>query len=120
MANVLQWRVGENMGLSAKYKQITKHPAKNKTYVGYCHSNQHKGFITVDVLKYHQCVCKPIVDENGNTVTRVCPSLEKLEHLYWKNQDNAKIARRINKAANKLNIPKHKINELLKKYNYNE
>lgn len=53
-------------------KLIMKVPAKNKTYVGYCSNESHKGYVTVEIIKQHKCD------------TRQCRFFKKFEeHQYW-------------------------------------
>lgn len=87
--------MGRSVTRSGKYKRITKTPAQNKTYVGYCHSPQHKGYITAKILKAHQCTYKEIKDADGNVSMRPCPCLEKYEHVYWRDKERSHLLRKL-------------------------
>lgn len=52
--------------------KIMGRPSNNKSYVGYCHNIQHKGWITLPILVEHDCLGKE------------CSLFEKcLDHPLW-------------------------------------
>ena len=109
------------MGKRSKTKQIMRSPSKNKTYIGYCHSERHKGFLTSELVKEHQCTNQGYIDESGEKLYRVCPRLEKFEEAaYWKKKERAKMMRRLQKEAAEHNISSAILNDAARKYNYNE
>ena len=95
-------------------------PAKNKSYVGYCYSPQHKGYITAAILKAHNCTCKPITDEHGNTVIKECPALQKLEHPYWTEKEHIRILRKLKKQIKGTTITERDLKDLCVKYDWDE
>lgn len=105
---------------NGKYKKITRTAAKNKTYVGYCYSPQHKGYLTADVLKYHHCAYKAIKDENGNVTMRECPALQKLEHPYWKEKEHAKLLRKFKKLIKGTSLTDRSLKKLCEDEDWNE
>lgn len=55
-----------------------------------CHSEAHKGYLTVKAVKEHNCLGKN------------CPSLQKLEHDYWTQVERKKLEKKYMKLAVKL------------------
>lgn len=103
-----------------KPKQITKTRSKSKSYIGYCHSREHKGFLTAAIIKEHNCMHKAYIDENGNTVYRECKQLEKLNTSFWVEKERAKLYRKMHKEAKKLGLSIKEVDETIKRYKYNE
>lgn len=105
---------------NGKYKKITKAAAKNKSYVGYCYSPQHKGYITAAVLKHHSCLCKAVKDSNGNVTVKECPCLQKLEHPYWTEKEHAKLLRKLKKFIENTSITERELKKICEAYKWNE
>lgn len=122
MAKILHWRVGDtHMKHKKKSHAIKEHASCNKTYIGYCHSNRHKGYITQEILKQHNCLNQKYIDKDGKEQYRVCPRLEKFEDRpFWTRKKRAKMMRALHKEAAALNISANKVDEAAKRYAYNE
>lgn len=115
-----------------KSKQIRFHASNNKNYIGYCHSSRHKGYITKEILKEHQCINQKYIDENGHEAYRVCPRLEKFENKdFWQRKERAKTLRnqqkkrtemmeRLYNEAKEHNISITELNKAAERYAYNE
>lgn len=64
--------------LGASHKFMKNQPC-GRNAVAYCHLNAHKGALSKNMLKQHQCLAKQ------------CPFLEKYEdHPYWKERARKK------------------------------
>lgn len=78
---------------------------KSSSVVGYCHCDRHKGFLTKQLHKSHECAAKQ------------CPFLEKFEdYPYWKNLEleKRKKAYRRNEERRRLSKKEAADNALLK------
>lgn len=103
--------------------QIRRSQSRHKSYIDYCYSPLHRGYITVKIAKKHKCYCKEYVDEEGNKIIGDCNCLKRLEHPYWESRVQSKMARKAIKFAKKFsnnNINSQEIWDLCKKLNWNE
>lgn len=69
----------------ADFRWLRDQPTKEKR-AGYCHNKSHKGYLSVKMIKKHECLRKQ------------CPFLEKYEdHEYWKQRERIKLKKKENK-----------------------
>ena len=80
--------------------QITRRRSKNKSYIGYCHRDAHKGYMTVEAVSQHSCLdydCKyfePFTNHpfwNDDTYTTSTISRKHLGRLKETLRDTSKM-----------------------------
>jgi len=64
------------------YRRMRGQPQRERA-CGYCHSNLHKGYLSVKQVKKHGCLAKQ------------CPRFERYEdHAWWEQRDRVKRLRK--------------------------